>query len=433
MILASNSGGYGARSLVNVDTNGWEPRLGLAYQLDSKTVIRTGYGIYRTYFEPMGDTQFISNNPPFAYSVGLTGSQTAPALILSQGPPAGAVSLAHATGLTFSEYPTNPKRAFAQQWNLNVQRELAKNWMLQVGYSGEKGVHLINRYDGNFAPPKAGNINANRPIQSAIIPPTDQVVSPLGGINYYTFTGNSNYQAMVVQLEKRFSKGLTITSAYTWSKAIGDICSDSADGSSPNCGFQDPYNMRAEKALDNQNEGQRFVASVLYDIPYGHGRKYGSQLNRVVNAFLGDWQIGGIVTRHSGLPYTIIDSGNPANTGSITIESRPNLVGNPYSVPWTVQQAFNTAAFATQPLYTYGSLGRNTMSLPYVGNLDLILAKVFSVTERVRLQGRFEVFNSTNTPPFTSAPGAALGTNNFGVTSSAGAPRQLQFGLKALF
>jgi hypothetical protein len=433
MILASNSGGYGGRSLVNVDRNGWEPRIGLAYQVDSKTVVRTGYGIYRTYFEPMGDAQFISNNPPFAYTVALTGSQTTPALILSQGPPAGAVSLAHATGLTFAEYPTNPKRAYAQQWNFNVQREFAQNWMLQVGYSGEKGVHLINRYDGNFAPPEAGNINANRPIQSAIIPPTNQVVSPLGGINYYPFTGNSNYQAMVVQLEKRFSQGLTITSAYTWSKAIGDVCSDAADGSSPNCGFQDPYDMRAEKALDNQNEGQRFVASVLYDIPYGHGRKYGSQLNRVVNTFLGDWQIGGILTRHSGLPYTIVDSGNPANTGSITIESRPNVVGNPYSVPWTVQEAFNTAAFATQPLYTYGSLGRNTMSMPYVGNLDLILAKVFSITERIRLQGRFEVFNSTNTPPFTTAPGATLGTNSFGVTSAAGAPRQLQFGLKALF
>ncbi len=433
MILASNNGGYAGRSLVNVDRDGWEPRVGLAYQVDPKTVIRTGYGIYRTYFEPMGDTQFLSNNPPFAYSVGLTGSQTTPAVILSQGPPAGAVSLQHATGLTFSEYPMNPKRAYAQQWNFNIQREFATNWMLQVGYSAEKGVHLINRFDGNYAPPEPGNINANRQIKSATIPPSNQVVSPLGGINYYTFSGNSNYQAMVVQLEKRFSQGLTLTSAYTWSKALSDLCSDAADGSSPNCGFQNPYNMRAEKGLDNQNESQRFVTSVLYDIPYGHGRRYGSQLNRVVNGLLGDWQIGGIFTRHSGLPYTIVDNGNPANTGSIMIETRPNLVGDPYSVPWSVQHAFNTAAFATGPLYTFGSLGRNTMSMPYVTNLDLILAKIFDITERVRLQGRFEVFNATNTPPFTTAPGATVGTSAFGVTSVAGPARQLQFGLKVLF
>jgi hypothetical protein len=433
MALASGSGGYGGRSLVNVNTNGWEPRLGLAYNLDSKTVIRSGYGIYRTYFEPMGDTQFISDNPPFAYQVTITGSQSAPAVELQTGPPAGAVSLQHATGLTFAQYPANPKRAYAQQWNFNVHRQLAPNWMLEVGYSGEKGVHLINRYDGNFAPPEPGNINANRPIQTAIIPPLGQVVTPLGGIYQYHFNGNSNYQALVVSLEKRFAKGFTWLTSYTWSKTLGDICSDSADGSSTNCGFQDPLDMRAEKSLDNQDQGQRFVSSVLYELPFGRGRKFGSNMAPAVNGFLGGWEIGGIFTRHSGLPYTIIDNGNPANTGSISIIDRPNLVGNPFSVPWSVQQAFNTAAFAPQLPYTYGSLGRNTMTMPNVTNLDMILSKVFNITERVRLQGRFEVFNTTNTPPFTTAPGATVGTTSFGVTSAAGPPRQLQFGLKALF
>jgi hypothetical protein len=152
-----------------------------------------------------------------------------------------------------------------------------------------------------------------------------------------------------------------------------------------------------------------------------------------LNAIIGDWQIGGIFTRRSGLPYTIVDAGNPANSGTITIESRPNLVGDPHSVPWTVQQAFNTAAFAVQPLYTYGSLGRNTMTMPQVSNLDAILAKIFPITERVTLQGRFEAFNASNTPPFTAAPGTTLGNNTFGITSSAGPPRQLQFGLKLLF
>ena len=112
---------------------------------------------------------------------------------------------------------------------------------------------------------------------------------------------------------------------------------------------------------------------------------------------------------------------------------RPNLVGDPYSVPWTVGKAFNTAAFAIQPAYSYGSLGRNTGVMPDVTNLDLILSKYFAVTERVRLQARFEVFNSTNTPPFTTAPNATVGTNGFGQTTAAGAPRDLQFGLKALF
>ena len=433
MILASNSGGYESKSLVNPNSNGWEPRLGLAYRTNAKTVIRTGFGIYRTYFEPMGDAQFLTVNPPFSYQVNLTGSQTVPAVILSQGPPDGAVTLAHATGVTFAQYPSNPRRAYAAQWNFNVQRQLAADWLFEIGYSAEKGVHLINRYDGNFAPPEPGNINADRPIQTAIIPPANNVISPLGGINQYNFNGNSNYQALVAQLEKRFTKGLTWLTSYTWSKTIGDVCSDSADGSSANCGFQDPLNMRAEKSLDNQNMTHRFVTSILYDLPVGRGRQFGSRMNPVLNGVIGGWSVGGLFTRHSGLPYTIVDSGNPANTGSIATESRPNLVGNPYLVPWTVAHAFNTAAFAIQPLYTYGSLGRNTMSLPYVDNLDLILSKVFTVTERVRLQLRFEAFNSTNTPPFTSAPGATVGTATFGQTTSAGAPRQLQLGLKVLF
>ncbi|HTB14010.1 MAG TPA: TonB-dependent receptor [Bryobacteraceae bacterium] len=433
LILASNSGGYENRSLVNPNSDGWEPRVGLAYQLDSKTVIRTGYGIYRTYFEPMGDAQFLTVNPPFAYTVNISSSQTTPAVVLSQGPPAGALSLAHATGVTFAQYPTNPHRAYAQQWNFNIQRQLAAKWLFEVGYSAEKGVHLINRYDGNFAPPEPGNINANRPIQSAIIPPSGDVVSPLGGINQYNFNGNSNYQALVVKLEKQLTKGLTVLASYTYSKTMGDICSDSADGSSTNCGFQDPLNMRAEKSLDNQDEGQRFVTSMLYDIPVGRGRRFGSQMPAVVNGFLGGWGIGGIFSRHSGLPYTIVDTGNPANDGTISIVDRPNLVGDPYSAPWSVNRAFNTAAFAIQPAYMYGSLGRNTMAMPRVSDLDLILSKIFPLTERVRLQARFEVFNSTNTPPFTTAPDATVGTNGFGQTTAAGAPRQLQFGLKALF
>ncbi len=433
MVLASGRGGYSGKSLVDVDRNGWEPRIGMAWQVDSKTVVRTGYGIYRTYFEPMGDQQYLSNNPPFAYQVNVSASQTAPAVVLENGPAPGAVTLAHATGLVFAQYPSNPRRAYAQQWNFNVQRQLAPGWMLETGYSGEKGVHLINRFDGNFAPPEPGNINANRPIQSAVIPPAGQVVSPLGGIYEYVFAGNSNYQALLVQLHKRFGRGLTWMTSYTWSKTMGDICSDSADGNSPNCGFQDPHNLRAEKSLDNQNMGQRFVSSVLYEIPVGRGRRFGSRLPAAANGILGGWQVGGLFTRHTGLPYTIVSSGNPANTGSITIESRPNLVGDPYSVPWSVAHAFNTAAFAIQPLYTYGSLGRNTMTLPTITNLDLILSKIFTITERVRLQGRLEAFNSTNTPPFTSAPGTTVGTGTFGQTTAAGAPRQLQFGLKALF
>jgi hypothetical protein len=179
--------------------------------------------------------------------------------------------------------------------------------------------------------------------------------------------------------------------------------------------------------------GQRFVTSLLYEIPVGRGRRFGSQMPKPLDALAGGWQLGGIFTRHSGLPYSLIDTGNPANSGNITIVDRPNVVGNPYSVPFSVAEAFNTAAFAIQPTYTYGSLGRNTMSMQQVSNLDLVLSKTFALTEHFRLQSRFEAFNSTNTPPFTSPPNTTLGSNGFGQTTAAGAPRQLQFALKLLF
>lgn len=434
LVLAADGGGYNARSLVATQPNGWEPRIGLSYQVTAKTVVRTGYGIFRTYFEPMGDTQFLTGNPPFAYTVTLASSRTAPALLLQNGPPPGVLALNNAAGgLVFSSYERDPHRAYAQQWNFNVQRQIGASWLLEAGYSGAKGVHLLNRYDGNFAPPGPGNINANRPIRSIVIPPSGFVASPLGGVYRNVFNGNSNYHALVAKIEKRLSKGLTLLSSFTWSKAIGDVCSDAADGNASNCGFQNPLNMRAERSLDNQDQRYRFSTSALYDLPVGRGRRWGAQMPRYLDALAGGWGLGGIFSVRAGMPYSIVVNGNPANSGSIQIVNRPNLAGDPYATPWSLAAAFNTAAFASAGLYRYGNLGRNTMTTHGVTNLDLVMSKTFAVTERLRMQFRFEAFNATNTPPFGGPPGATLGTNDFGQITSAGPPRDLQFGLKALF
>lgn len=433
LVLASSKGGYDARSLVNTSLNGWEPRVGLAWHVLPNTVIRTGFGIFRTYFEPFGDAQFLIGNPPFAYTVTLASSKTAPPFALSAGAPAGLLSINNAAGgLQFSSYERNPHRAYAPQWNFNIQQQFAGNWLLEVGYSGERGIHLLNRIDGNFSPPGPGNLNAKRIFQSAAIPGTGIVASPLGPVYRHIFNGNSNYHALVAKMEKRMSSGLNLLSSFTWSKALGDTCADSADGNSANCGFQDPLNMRAEKGLDNQDTRLRFVTSLIYQLPFGRGRRWGSGINGFVDAFAGGWSAGGIFTARTGLPYTIVASGNNANTGSVAVINRPNVVGDPFAGTRSLAADFNIAAFAPNGQYQYGSLGRNTMSARGQANLDFIATKSFRLTERFNLDFRFEAFNATNTPPF-GAPNATLGTNGFGSITSAGAPRNLQFGLKLLF
>jgi len=433
LVLASNQGGYDARSLVNTSLNGWEPRLGLAWHVLPNTVIRAGFGIFRTYFEPFGDAQFLIGNPPFAYTITLASSKTVPPFMLSVGAPAGLLSINNAAGgLQFSSYERNPHRAYAPQWNFNIQQQFAGNWLFEVGYSGERGIHLLNRIDGNFSPPGPGNLNAKRIFQSAVIPGTSIVASPLGPVYRHLFNGNSNYHALVSKVEKRTSSGLNLLASFTWSKTLGDTCADSADASSPNCGFQNALNLRGEKGLDNQDTRLRFVTSLIYEIPFGRGRQWGSGLNRALDAVAGGWSTGGIFTARTGLPYTLAVSGNNANTGSVTVINRPNVVGDPFAGTRTLTADFNTAAFAPNGQYQYGSVGRNTMSARSQKNLDFIATKSFHLTERFKLDVRFEAFNASNTPPF-GAPNAVLGTNGFGSITGAGAPRNLQFGLKLLF
>ena len=206
--------------------------------------------------EPYGDAEWLIGNPPDAFGVTIASSPTVPALFLAQGPPPGALTLAQATGVTLSAIERKANSPYAQQWNFDIQRELGRDWMLEVGYSGNKGTHLENRYDDNYSPPGPGNLDTKRPYTSAAIPGTGLIISP-GAMYGYHFSGNSIYHALVARLEKRFSGGFTMHFSYTFSKAIGDTCGNSAAGDTTNCGFQDMRNIRAERSVDNIDVPQR--------------------------------------------------------------------------------------------------------------------------------------------------------------------------------
>lgn len=432
LVYASSSGSRYDRATVATNTLNLMPRAGFAFKLNDKTVIRSGYGLFYAYMQNMGDSEYLIGNAPYAYGVTLTGSSTAPALRLASGPPAGSTDLAKATGLQFSSYQRNPPSSSAHQWNFNLQREFGREWLVEVGYAGARGLHLVRRYDGNFSPAGAGNIDAKRQFKSLAIPGTSIIASPLGPVYSHRFDGNSIYDALIAKVEKRFSKGLTVLASYTWSKTIGDTCGQSVDGDATGCGFQNLFNLRPERSLDNQDVPRRFVASALYDIPAGKGRAWLAGAPAVVDAVLGGWTVGSIVTDTSVVPFSPTVQGNPANTGTYTVVQRPDVAGPAYSGDRTLDHDFNTAAFIRPANFTYGSAGRNILRGRPQFNWDFSALRNFRIVERVKLQFRFEAFTITNTPRF-GAPGNVVGTANFGVITGAQTPRNLQFALKLLW
>lgn len=420
------------RALVATDTNNFMPRIGFAYKLSPSTVIRSGYGLFYAYMEPFGDNEFLIGNPPFAYGVTLNGSPTAPAVMLSSGPPADATTFNRATGLQFSSFERNPKMSTAHQWNFNIQQQFGSNWLAEVGYTGSRGLHLVRQYEANYSVPAPGGINTKRLYNSLEIPGTGITTSPLGDVYSHRFDGNSNYHALITKLEKRFAEGFTVLTSYTFSKAIGDTCGGAAQGNATGCGYQDPRNMRLEKAVDNQDVPHRFVASGLYDVPFGTGRTWGRSSNPIIEAVFGGWTLGNIITASSGLPFSVTVSGNPANIGNINIVNRPNVTGDPYSLERTVQQDFNIGAFTRNPAFTLGNAGRNILRQRGSFNWDFSALKNWQLREALRLQFRFEAFHFSNTPRF-GTPGNVLGAANFGTITSTDTPRNLQFGLKLIW
>jgi hypothetical protein len=417
--------------MIATDTNNFMPRFGFAYKLGSKTVFRGGYGIFYGYMEPFGDAEWLIGNPPNAFGVTISSSPTSPALVLAQGPAPGALTLAKATGVTLTSIERKANSPYAQQWNFNMQRELGHDWMFETGYSGSKGTHLETTYDDNFSPPGPGNVDDKRPYKSAVIPGSNITISP-GAIHGYHFNGNSIYHALLTKLEKRFSGGFTLLTSYTFSKAIGDTCGNSAAGDTTNCGYQDLRNLRPERSVDNIDVPHRFVLSGVQDLPFGRGRRFGSNLPKMVNAMFGGWSVGSIVVMASGRPYNLITQGNIANTGTFVVVNRPNVSGDPYAIDRTVQRDFNTAVFTNPGTYQIGNAGRNILRQRAFFNWDFATHKEFQVRERMRLQFRFEAFHFTNTPRFGAA-GATVGTATFGQITSADTPRNLQLGMRLVW
>ena len=297
---------------------------------------------------------------------------------------------------------------------LDLQRELPFDMLMTVGYSANGARKLVVGLDYNLPYGPAASTVASRRIFPYYTNVTRQM--PMG---------TSTYNALLWKVEKRFSKGLSFLSAFTWAHALDDV--PEIGNSTGGNGAVNPWNIVANRGNSYSDIRRQWAASVAWELPFGKGKAWLNQ-SRLADTILGGWQLATLVSLRSGIPFTVTTSGGITNAGGA---DRPNRIGNGNlpSDQQSIDHWFDTTAFTVQPQYTYGNSGRNILTGPGLRNLDLSLSKSFILTERMRLQFRAESFNFTNTPAF-GQPGATLNGLGVGQITSAGDPRRIQFGLK---
>ena len=392
----------------------FSPRFGFAWRIPHNTVIRGGYGIFYSASQ-FDNINILQLNPPIAGSLTVINPVDNPIATIENPVPAAL-------------YPTNPifnvvsvpqdrkrRNAYMQNFNFQVSRQLSSNDVLEAGWVGSKGTHVdtsLNNF--NQPDPGPGPIQARRPYpQYARI----RMIAP---------DTNTIYHSLQTRYEHRFSRGLSLSVAYTWSHLIDDAGQTINMGG---CTCQTPRSRGiAERASSVLDQRHRLVIGYVWELPFA------KDLHGAAGAVVRGWSLGGIVTYASGFPFNISQSGDSQNNDGIW--QRPDLVaGQMVSVTDpTPNLWFNTAAFQRSVLH-YGSSPRNPVTGPGTHSWDLSASKSFRMpyAEGHQVLFRSEFFNAFNSPQFAN-PGSTFGTGTFGVVTSTALPnRQIQFALKYLF
>jgi len=422
----------GGGQIYHNDFSNIQPRLGVAYQLFTNTVLRAGYGRFYDNWAAITQTgQNYEGTWPSMDQLGAgplnsiaAGAPTVTAEDpLSQG--TGAV-LPSPTPFTQSTWFADPylKRPYSDQWNFGVQQQITANTVITANYVGSVGRKLYVGGAYNVAlTPGPGK-------------PQDRAPFPyIGATAYDRSVGSSSYNAFQFSMNGREVHGLTYLVSYTWSKTIDVGCSGwyCVEG----CSIQNPYNLRADRGPAATDLPHILSASWVYRLPFGKGQTL-STSSRALDAVIGGWNLNGVLSLSSGQAFDVGTGKDIANTGNYNYGNgygyeRLSLVGSPYPSQKSPQQWINPAAFQLPALYTFGNLGRDSLRSDWTKGLDLSLFRQFPFTERTRLEFRFEMFNATNTPVWAE-PVTNVDNPNFGVvTSTANTARQLQFGLKLYF
>jgi len=405
----------GATAPLNNSTNSVGPRFGLAYNLNKTgTVIRGGYGMYFT--QPtIANVTLLYRNPPLNQSNTYNTNLSNPNLTLANGFLSSAVGTS-TTPPSLVSIPQDYGPGYAQTWTLNVQQKLPGGWVAEVGYIGSHTLHLDSAHTGNVPQPGPGVVQSNRPYPQ------------WAAIRVFGTDGIGYYDGLISRLQSSSWHGANILSDYTYSKCLDNKSSTStsvvgADPSEP----QNEYNyIKGDKGRCAIDFSQQFHFHTVYRIPLAknsHG---------FAAALVRNWQVSAGVVLHSGPPFTIVESGNTANTGSGTI--RPNRIGdgNLPSGQRTPQRWFDTSAFAATPAYMFGNSGRGIIEAPGTKLINIGIVRRLSFREAQQLEIRAEAFNAFNTTQF-SLPAYTFATPSFGQISSTFPARNVQFALRYAF
>ncbi|MCL4850336.1 MAG: TonB-dependent receptor [Bryobacteraceae bacterium] len=399
-----------ANGLRRLDKNNFAPRLGVAWRpMGRDFVIRTGYGVFYGLVQGNRTSSTAFVNPPFlADESSVNNTTPVPTKTLADlfaSPSQGQFNLAP---LTFFQINPDVRDPYIQEWNFAVQKVVKQVLSFEGAYVGSKGTKLEHSRGLNVPRPGPGTIQGRRPW------------TRFSAGSYVDNDAYSNYNAFQGRIEVRGWRGLSLLASYAFAKSIDNISID-AQGYSA----QDPDNDRAEKGVSDFDVKHRFVTSANYALPFGrNARGVGGYLAR-------GWELGGILTLQSGLPFTPGIGTDVANTG--TPLRRPDRIGNGAVANRTLLRDFDPSAFVTPAPFTYGNSGRNILYRRGFRNLDLTVLRNFKLGERANMQFRAEFFNFTNTPAF-AAPSSNIQAGSVGqVLNTAADPRDIQFALRLSF
>lgn len=415
------------RETVKRDNNDFAPRVSFAYRPSEVWTVRAGLGMF--YVQDIvearfdlsrnvgGRSQFTADSErpdsnlsdPWRFEGGTCANWSGPC----QGP---TFTLAN---------NTNRRTPYLLQWLFNIQRQLGANTVLEVGYLGNGGHKLELLRVWNQPVLRRGPEDARTLLQRSPFP-------AYGLIQTLDNHGNSGYHALALKATRRFSNGLTYLAGFTWSKAM-DQGSSVRNNTGENQFATDNYNLQREHSLSQFHNGHRFVASALYELPFGTGKRFAPD-NRILNTLVSGWQFGSIITLSDGTPINVGQIGDPLQIGTPNV---PDATGiSPIPTDRSPDNFWNIAAFdAANPalVYRFGNTGRNLLTTPGLKQWDFSLSKETQIREGHRLEFRFEAFNFPNHPNFLAPAGDVRQPATFGRIRAARTMRELQFGFKYNF